>query len=64
VQRTLEKVDFARSPSKTVTLELNIYTGYDLANETAYLDDTLRWGLNWLIKVSSTVPLSGFRTAE
>jgi hypothetical protein len=24
--------------------------GYDLANQTAYLDDTLRWGLNWLIK--------------
>ncbi|KAJ3517988.1 hypothetical protein NLJ89_g174 [Agrocybe chaxingu] len=24
--------------------------GYDLANQTAYLDDTLRWGLDWLIK--------------
>lgn len=27
--------------------------GYDVANQTAYLDDMLRWGLNWLIKVSS-----------
>ncbi|KAF8974347.1 glycoside hydrolase family 9 protein [Flammula alnicola] len=24
--------------------------GYDLANQTAYLDDTLRWGLDWLMK--------------
>ncbi|KAI0356489.1 Six-hairpin glycosidase [Trametes cingulata] len=24
--------------------------GYELANQTAYLDDTLRWGLDWLIK--------------
>ncbi|KAK7695540.1 hypothetical protein QCA50_000176 [Cerrena zonata] len=24
--------------------------GYDNANQTAYLDDMLRWGLNWLIK--------------
>ncbi|KAF9451625.1 glycoside hydrolase family 9 protein [Macrolepiota fuliginosa MF-IS2] len=24
--------------------------GYDLANQTAYLDDMLRWGLDWLIK--------------
>ncbi|KDR83582.1 hypothetical protein GALMADRAFT_235844 [Galerina marginata CBS 339.88] len=24
--------------------------GYDLANQTTYLDDTLRWGLDWLIK--------------
>ncbi|KAF5321674.1 hypothetical protein D9619_000754 [Psilocybe cf. subviscida] len=23
---------------------------YDMANQTAYLDDTLRWGLDWLIK--------------
>lgn len=25
--------------------------GYDLANQAAYLDGTLRWGLDWLIKV-------------
>ncbi|KAI0321872.1 family 9 glycosyl hydrolase [Amylostereum chailletii] len=25
--------------------------GYDLANQTVYLDDMLRWGLDWLIKV-------------
>ncbi|KAM6495698.1 glycoside hydrolase family 9 protein [Amanita muscaria] len=24
--------------------------GYDLASQTPYLDDMLRWGLNWLIK--------------
>ncbi|KAL0582010.1 hypothetical protein V5O48_000068 [Marasmius crinis-equi] len=24
--------------------------GYDLANQTTYLDDMLRWGLDWLIK--------------
>ncbi|KAH9960515.1 glycoside hydrolase family 9 protein [Russula dissimulans] len=24
--------------------------GYDLANQTAYLDDMVRWGLDWLIK--------------
>ncbi|KZT50854.1 glycoside hydrolase family 9 protein [Calocera cornea HHB12733] len=24
--------------------------GYDLANQTAYLDEMLRWGLDWLIK--------------
>ncbi|KAI0068914.1 glycoside hydrolase family 9 protein [Artomyces pyxidatus] len=24
--------------------------GYDLANQTSYLDDMLRWGLDWLIK--------------
>ncbi|KAF8665637.1 hypothetical protein AX16_000092 [Volvariella volvacea WC 439] len=24
--------------------------GYDLANQTAYLDDALRWGLDWLVK--------------
>lgn len=26
-------------------------TGYDMANQTAYLDDMLRWSLDWLIKV-------------
>jgi len=25
-------------------------TGYDQANQTAYLDDMLRWGLGWLMK--------------
>ncbi|RXW24596.1 hypothetical protein EST38_g1220 [Candolleomyces aberdarensis] len=24
--------------------------GYDVANQTAYLDDMLRWGLDWLVK--------------
>jgi endoglucanase len=27
------------------------YEGYDMANQTAYLDDMLRWGLDWMIKV-------------
>ena len=27
--------------------------GYDNANQTAYLDDMLRWGLNWLIRVNT-----------
>ncbi len=31
---------------------MTLYLGYDLANQTAYLDDMLRWGLDWLIKVS------------
>lgn len=26
-------------------------TGYELAKQAAYLDDTIRWGLDWLIKV-------------
>ena len=26
--------------------------GYDMANQTAYLDSMLRWGLDWLIKVA------------
>ena len=26
--------------------------GYDAANQTAYLDGTLRWGFDWLMKVS------------
>lgn len=25
-------------------------SGYDIGNQTAYLDDMLRWGLDWLIK--------------
>lgn len=25
--------------------------GYDLSNQTTYLDDMLRWSLEWLIKV-------------
>jgi hypothetical protein len=27
------------------------HEGYDLANQTAYLDDMLRWGLDWLMRV-------------
>jgi hypothetical protein len=26
--------------------------GYDLANQTAYLDSMLRWGLDWAMRVS------------
>jgi hypothetical protein len=32
-------------------------SGYDLANQTAYLDSMLRWGLDWLIKVCSIFAL-------
>ncbi|KAJ7507664.1 glycoside hydrolase family 9 protein [Mycena galericulata] len=28
--------------------------GYDMANQTAYLDSMLRWGLDWLIKAHSS----------
>lgn len=27
--------------------------GYDAANQTAYLDQMLRWGLDWAMRVSS-----------
>lgn len=26
-------------------------TGYDLANQTAYVDDMIRWTMDWLMKV-------------
>jgi hypothetical protein len=26
--------------------------GYDAANQTAYLDQMLRWGLDWAMRVS------------
>jgi hypothetical protein len=29
---------------------INTCTGYDMANQTAYLDGMLRWGLDWMIK--------------
>ncbi|KAL0949673.1 hypothetical protein HGRIS_009711 [Hohenbuehelia grisea] len=29
---------------------LDFGRGYDLSNQTAYLDDMLRWGLDWLMK--------------
>jgi len=43
----------------TFTLLAGVFTkiskGYDIANQTAYLDSMLRWGLDYLIKVR-TVP--------
>jgi endoglucanase len=36
---------------ENIVTDINI--GYELANQTAYLDDMLRWSLDWLIKVSS-----------
>ncbi|THH33576.1 hypothetical protein EUX98_g518 [Antrodiella citrinella] len=30
---------------------MNYGKGYDASNQTVYLDDMLRWGLDWLIKV-------------
>lgn len=37
---------------------LDLGQGYDLANQTAYLDDMLRWSLDWLMKAGSRVILS------
>lgn len=31
-------------------------SGYDSANQTAYLDDMLRWSLDWLMKVRQIPP--------
>ena len=45
-------------PAIFTGLSMTIYLGYDLANQTAYLDDMLRWGLDWLIKVSCVLLLS------
>lgn len=36
-----------------------ILAGYDMANQTAYLDSMLRWGLDWLIKVSLLIEPGG-----
>ena len=47
--------DFGRGTHEMFSIPrllMTIYLGYDLANQTAYLDDMLRWGLDWLIKVS------------
>lgn len=32
-------------------LALTVFSGYDLANQTAYLDDMIRWTMDWLMKV-------------
>lgn len=34
--------------------------GYDRANQTAYLDGMLRWGLDWLMKVRAAAGRSGW----
>lgn len=31
---------------------INADTGYDMANQTVYLDDMIRWTMDWLMKVS------------
>ena len=38
-----------------VSSRVLIQKGYDLANQTAYLDDMLRWSLDWLMKVSGSI---------
>jgi endoglucanase len=47
--------DFGKGNSDMLnSLKKFTYThcqGYDMANQTAYLDSMLRWGLDWLIKV-------------
>jgi len=46
--------DFGKG--RTIPLSMVIFSsqlsGYDLANQSPYLDDMLRWSLDWLIKVS------------
>ena len=51
--RTLEEVLAPLFSCSDMTL--TFHPGYDLANQTVYLDDMLRWGLGWLIKVSRDV---------
>lgn len=40
-----------------IRLMLSLDTGYNMANQTPYLDSTLRWGLDWLMKVNTCVHL-------
>lgn len=44
----LEKVSTVSRPNAWIS---HIPIGYDLANQTSYLDDMLRWSLDWLMKV-------------
>jgi endoglucanase len=47
--------DFGKGQYIVLSLSTSPLTqceGYDLANQTAYLDSMLRWGLDWLIKVA------------
>ncbi len=45
-------LDMVRRPQHSQRSCSNLgRAGYDLANQTAYLDDMLRWGLDWLLKV-------------
>lgn len=32
---------------------LEFYEGYELAKQTQYLDEMVRWGMDWLIKAHS-----------
>ena len=49
-------MDYGKGASQTLLyaqfgkLKFN-HSGYELANQTAYLDDMIRWSLDWLIKV-------------
>lgn len=42
----------------------SFFSGYDLANQTAYLDSMLRWGLDWLIKVRFRILHASGHTAH
>lgn len=47
---------YGKGRSLLVTIAVqysNCGEGYDASNQTAYLDDMLRWGLDWLIKVDT-----------
>ena len=55
--------DFGKGKPDNLNLSERILTythreGYDMANQTAYLDSTLRWGLDWLIKVAFLTTIS------
>lgn len=46
--------DFGKGWLTSYTFAMySIWIGYDLASQTPYLDDMLRWGLDWLMKVCS-----------
>jgi endoglucanase len=45
--------------SRSLPLFAYTFAGYDLADQTPYLDDMLRWGLNWLMRVSNLLYFVG-----
>lgn len=54
----LSASDLCTSNEPTASVAFNV-TGYDSANQVAYLDAMLRWGLDWLMDVSKRVTIRG-----